>query len=99
MKIGETVAHLSLAEEQLTDLVSPIHIFEIDLHAMREEAISDLHRLEREYMWQHDEMPVDNVPEALGPEYKKALSRKLVFSKIAAELATREGLKRMLDED
>ena len=99
MKIGETVAHLSLAEEQLTGLVSPIHIFEIDLHAMREEAISDLRRLEREYMWDNEDMSVDNVPEALGLEYKKALGRKLVLSKIAAELATREGLKRMLDED
>jgi hypothetical protein len=98
MRIGEEQAYLTPEEEEKTKLESPLAVYEIDLHGLREAAVADLAHMERAFFQEGDETPVDNVFTSLGPEYESALARKIVFSKIAAELALRTVAERLLDE-
>jgi hypothetical protein len=99
MRIGDQEAYLSPEEEAKTGLDSPLLIYEIDLHGLREKAISDLTSMEASFFKESDETPLGSVFASLGPEYEAALARKIVFSKIAAELAMRTVTERLLDED
>lgn len=99
MKIGEQEAYLTPDEENITKLKSPLAIFEIDLHGLRSSAIADLTRMETAFIKENEETPMDNVFTSLGPEYEGALARKMIFSKIAAELAMRTVTERLQDDD
>lgn len=99
MRIGEKEAYLTPDEEEITKLSSPLAIFEIDLHGLRAAAVDDLTQMETAFFKENEETPMDNVFTALGPEYESALARKMVFSKIAAELAMRTLTERLQDED
>ena len=100
MRVEGDFAIFTEAEQALTGFESPMNINEIDLHALREEAVAELARIEREALWADpSEVPVENVVRFLGPGYERALARKLSLSKIAIEMAGKSGLDGLLDED
>lgn len=99
MKIGEQEAYLSDEDIATTGLSSPIAIFEVDIHSLREAAIADLARMERDFFQSSADVSLVDLYQSLGPEYQSALGRKIIYSKIAAELAMRTVTEKLLDED
>lgn len=98
MEFGEVEVKFTPLEEEKTGLPNPLNIFEFDLHTAREDAITELARLEKEFVWQED-ASVTEVLTSLGEKYERVLARKLALTIIAIEYANRSGIERILDDD